>query len=343
MIPAMEDIIQSLFIGLFVFFLVVVVLAMLRHLGRRLRGEIMSPSDSWQEAANALGLRLDPARDGRLIMAGDVRNFSVHVSIQGGPELDDGDGGSTGSERRWTRYELSLPGWVPISAELTAGARLFEGQTRVLTGDPEFDRRIKAFGPERQLLPLLDYDARKAILAGADLGIEVTRREVRRRNPNAESRAPRLIATVQGMAAIAAGLDPEERTAAEQLAKTVRRDPVAGARERALQALAEWFPDDLAAAGLASDLAGSGLPARRVLALPLLPLESAVAVAKELITTATAEDNVRQQARGFLIDQGVELDTSKSGALSVADTPAEEGRLSTAAKAEAGALSKKRS
>jgi len=310
-------------------------LSLLTGSGRRPR--LRKPREEWQEAADALGLTLDPAADGRLIMAGEVRGYPIRVSVQGGRGVRPDDGGSANDEAVWTSYVLELPDWFPMSAELTAGTRLLQ-EGRLQTGDVAFDRRIKAFGPAERVLPLLDFDARKAMLAAADLGIDVTRREVRRRQPISERRSARLQATVNAMVAVAAGLDPQGRTAAAQLAKSVRRDPVAGARDRAIEALKEWHLHDPATRELADALAGSGLPARRELALPLVAPQRGIELAQGLVKDTAAEPEVRQRARQFLSRRGVELDATKGGGLTVAGEAPQEGGLSPA-RAE-GALSK---
>jgi hypothetical protein len=290
---------------------------------------------AWTEAAGQLGLRFEMTADASLLIHGEIGGVPIRIHEEQVVSRGWGDS-PTNPKSNWTVLKHGPLTWLPRTAEISNARSTRRASSRlelVDTGDPTFDATVLARGVRGELLPLLDYDARKAILAGVgqgDLRIESSRITLRKLGLTTET--DRLALLGRSVQAIAAGLDPEGRTPAEQLAKTVRREPVEGAREVALAELALRYPEDPATRRLATELARSGLADRRVMSLDLLGA-AGIPVAEGVVRDPAGTDAARSRARAFLEQHGRSPGEREQGRLSVVETedPSAEGRLSQVA------------
>ncbi len=284
---------------------------------------------AWRRAAGPLGFRVEVKPDGNRLMRGELAGLPVRVyeAVQSYALYPRGG--------LMTSVEVGPIPWLPRQAEISrprlirAGARL----PRVKTGDARFDAVVHAFGPRSTLLPLLDYDARRALLLAFDEGdVRIDSGRLTLRRAGAVFTTERLVRMVRRSEAIVAGLDPEGRTAVEQLCKTARREPVAGAREVALEELARHHHDESPVRELARELASSGRAGRRVMALGLLGA-AGVPVAEEVVVDPRADDEARARARAFLDLHGRGAGAERAGRLALAEEqdPDAVGGLSAAA------------
>lgn len=288
---------------------------------------------AWEEAARQLGLRFELTVDGETLMRGELAGQRVRIF----EERDRSEVfGYSNRETVFTVIELGPIPWMPRLA-LIGRPRSIRTHGRALerleSGDARFDAVVHVLGPRTELLPLLDYDARRALLLGFDQGdVRVESRRLVLRKLGATSELERLVLLGRRVQAIVAGLDPEGRSPVEQLAKTARREPVEGARAVALTELALRYPDDPVTRELAAELSRSGLAARRVMALDLLGA-AGIPVAEGVVRDANADEDTRGRAREFLRLHGREPGQREQGRLSVVEEGAEEaeGRLSHAA------------
>ncbi len=285
---------------------------------------------AWEEAAGQLGLRFEVTVDHEPLMRGEVRGYPVRVF----EERDEVP--YSNKETRFTTVEVGPIGWLPRTALIGRPRSIrVRGRSldRVLSGDARFDAVVHVRGPTTELLPLLDYDARRALLLAFDVGeLRIESGRLTLRSLGYLFDPVKLAGLVGKASAVVAGLDPEGRSMVEQLTKTVRREPVADAREVALAELARCHREEPATRELAAELSGSGRPARRVMALDLLGA-AGVPVAEGVVRDPNTDDETRARARAFLEQHGREVGWEQVGRLSVLEDadPDAAGRLSHAA------------